>query len=99
MGHVKQDAMPVIRELAQFDRHSGNLLERLGFHHRALLKLLMTPATLVLGDMAMTRPIARWNAHWRAANRRPSWTGLQPDRVRHADHGGCANRAEIATVE
>lgn len=55
MGHVKQDAMPVIRELAQFDRHSGNLLERLVFNHRALFMLLMTLATLVLGYMGMTR--------------------------------------------
>lgn len=55
MGHVKQDAMPVIRELAQFDRHSGNLLERLVFNHRALFMLLMTLATLVLGYMGTTR--------------------------------------------
>ena len=55
MGHVKQDAMPVIRELAQFERHSGNLLERLVFNHRALFMLLMTLATLVLGYMGTTR--------------------------------------------
>ena len=41
MGHVKQDAMPVIRELAQFDRHSGNLLERLIFNHRRLVLFLV----------------------------------------------------------
>ena len=55
MGHVKQDAMPVIRELADFDRRSGNLLERLVFNHRALFMLFMTLATLVLGYMATTR--------------------------------------------
>ncbi|WP_323883279.1 efflux RND transporter permease subunit [Aeromonas caviae] len=55
MGHVKQDAMPVIRELAQFDRRSGNLLERLVFNHRAVFMLVMTLATLVFGYMATTR--------------------------------------------
>ncbi|WP_434662852.1 efflux RND transporter permease subunit [Aeromonas sp. NJAU223] len=55
MSHVKQDAMPVIRELADFDRRSGNLLERLVFNHRPLFMLLMTLATLVLGYMATTR--------------------------------------------
>ncbi|MGL5812081.1 MAG: efflux RND transporter permease subunit [Aeromonas sp.] len=55
MSHVKQDAMPVIRDLADFDRRSGNLLERLVFNHRPLFMLLMTLATLVLGYMATTR--------------------------------------------
>jgi uncharacterized protein len=55
MGHVKQDSMPVIRELAQFDRRSGNLLERLVFNHRPLFMLLMTLATLAFGYMATTR--------------------------------------------
>ena len=55
MGHVKQDSMPVIRELSAFDRHSGNLLERLVFNHRALFMLVMTLATLVLGYMGATR--------------------------------------------
>ena len=55
MGHVKQDSMPVIRELSAFDRHSGNLLERLVFNHRALFMLAMTLATLVLGYMGATR--------------------------------------------
>ena len=55
MSHVKQDAMPVIRDLADFDRRSGNLLERLVFNHRPLFMLFMALATLVLGYMATTR--------------------------------------------
>ena len=47
MGHVKQDSMPVIRELSAFDRHSGNLLERLVFNHRALFMLAMTLALVL----------------------------------------------------
>ena len=50
MGHVKQDAMPVIRnELADFDRRSGNLLERLVFATEPCSCSLPTLATLVLG--------------------------------------------------
>ena len=54
-------------------------------------------------DMAiavgMTRRIARQDARRRAANRRPSWARLQPDRARDADHGGCTDRSEIPAVE
>lgn len=28
MGNIKQDTMPVIRDVRDFDRHSGNRLER-----------------------------------------------------------------------
>ncbi|MGB4076015.1 efflux RND transporter permease subunit [Pseudomonas sp.] len=55
MGNLKQDSMPVIRELVDFDRSSGNRLERLVFNNRILFMLLMTLATLVLGYMAATR--------------------------------------------
>ncbi|MBF4559902.1 RND family transporter [Pseudomonas sp. p50] len=55
MGNLKQDTMPVIRELPDFDRRSGNLLERLVFNHRPLFMLLMALATVVLGYMAVTR--------------------------------------------
>jgi predicted RND superfamily exporter protein len=55
MGNLKQDTMPVIRELQDFDRRSGNLLERLVFNHRPLFMLLMALATVVLGYMAVTR--------------------------------------------
>ncbi|VVN79128.1 efflux RND transporter permease subunit [Pseudomonas fluorescens] len=55
MGNLTQDTMPVIRELSDFDRRSGNLLERLVFNHRPLFMLLMTLVTVVLGYMAVTR--------------------------------------------
>ncbi|KKX60984.1 efflux RND transporter permease subunit, partial [Pseudomonas putida] len=55
MGNIKQDAMPVIRELRDFDRRSGNLLERLVFNYRPLFMLLMAIATVMLGYMAVTR--------------------------------------------
>ncbi|MDQ0123463.1 putative RND superfamily exporter protein [Pseudomonas lini] len=55
MAHTKQDNMPVIRELRDFDRRSGNRLERLVFNYRPLFIALMTLITLVLGYMAVTR--------------------------------------------
>jgi len=55
MGNIKQDTMPVIRELRDFDRQSGNRLERLVFNYRPLFMLLMALATVVLGYMAATR--------------------------------------------
>ncbi|WP_412071757.1 efflux RND transporter permease subunit, partial [Pseudomonas fluorescens] len=55
MATTKQDNMPVIRDLRDFDRRSGNLLERLVFNYRPLFIVLMTLATLVLGYMAATR--------------------------------------------
>ncbi|VVQ24095.1 efflux RND transporter permease subunit [Pseudomonas fluorescens] len=55
MGNIKQDTMPVIRDLRDFDRCSGNRLERLVFNYRPLFMVLMTLVTLVLGYMAVTR--------------------------------------------
>ncbi|SFT80760.1 efflux RND transporter permease subunit [Pseudomonas marincola] len=55
MGNIKQDLMPVIRDLSDFDQHSGNRLERWVFNYRPLFMLLMTLVTLVLGYMAVTR--------------------------------------------
>ena len=55
MGNIKQETMPVIRDLRDFDRHSGNRLERLVFNYRPLFMLLMALATVVLGYMAATR--------------------------------------------
>ena len=46
MGNIKQDTMPVIRDLRDFDRQSGNLLERLVFNYRPLFMLLMTLVTV-----------------------------------------------------
>ncbi|MGA8134072.1 MAG: MMPL family transporter [Pseudomonas gingeri] len=55
MGTIKQDTMPVIRDVRDFDRRSGNRLERLVFNHRPLFMLLMALATVVLGYMGATR--------------------------------------------
>jgi predicted RND superfamily exporter protein len=49
------DRMPVVRELADFDRNSGNLLERLVFNHRLLVVVACALATVVLGYFAATR--------------------------------------------
>jgi predicted RND superfamily exporter protein len=49
------DQMPVVRDVAHFNRRSGNWLERLVFNHRAALVALCVLATLVLGWLAGTR--------------------------------------------
>ncbi|WP_060493091.1 RND family transporter [Pseudomonas sp. NBRC 111140] len=55
MAANRQDTLPVIRNLADFDPRSGNGLERLVFNHRLPFLLCMLLATLVLGFMALTR--------------------------------------------
>ncbi|MBD0681277.1 MULTISPECIES: efflux RND transporter permease subunit [unclassified Pseudomonas] len=55
MGNIQQDTMPVICNLQDFDRSSGNRLERWVFNHRPLFMLLMAVITLVLGYMMATR--------------------------------------------
>ncbi|WP_397447971.1 RND family transporter [Pseudomonas sp. NA-150] len=55
MGNIKQDTMPVIRHLRDFDRLSGNRLERWVFNYRPLFMLFMVIFTLLLGYMAVTR--------------------------------------------
>ncbi|HEN8799249.1 TPA: MMPL family transporter [Pseudomonas putida] len=55
MAATRQDTLPVIRNLADFDPRSGNGLERLVFNHRLAFLLCMLLATLVLGFMALTR--------------------------------------------
>ena len=49
------EAMPVVRELAEFDRGGGNLLERLVFNHRLAVVALCALATVALGWLAATR--------------------------------------------
>ena len=44
--------MPVVRDLAQFPRNSGNWLERAVFNHRLAVALACLVATLVLGFFA-----------------------------------------------
>jgi predicted RND superfamily exporter protein len=46
------DAMPVMASSADFDRRSGNLLERLVFNHRGILIGICAIVTLVLGMLA-----------------------------------------------
>ncbi|WP_407692974.1 efflux RND transporter permease subunit [Pseudomonas paeninsulae] len=55
MGKIKQDTMPVIRDLRDFDTSTGNLLERVVFNHRPLFVVLMALITVLLGYMAVTR--------------------------------------------
>ena len=49
------DAMPVVRQLADFDRRSGNLLERLVFNNRLAVVIVCAVATLILGFCAATK--------------------------------------------
>ena len=54
-AHTNLDAMPVVRELAEFDPRSGNRLERLVFNHRLAMVIVCTLVTIVLGYFAATR--------------------------------------------
>jgi predicted RND superfamily exporter protein len=54
MGTSQGGAMPVVRELAGFDRHSGSLLERAVFNHRLPMMLVCAVVTLVLAYLAVT---------------------------------------------
>ena len=49
------DQMPVIRGLADFDRKSGNLLERLVFNNRLAMVIVCAIITVVLGYFAATK--------------------------------------------
>ncbi len=49
------DQMPVVRHLADFDRNSGNLLERLVFNHRIAMLVVCAIVTAVLGFAAATK--------------------------------------------
>ncbi len=55
MRTTQADAMPVVRELAHFDRRSGNLLERMVFNHRLLVVLACAVMTLALAWLGATR--------------------------------------------
>lgn len=41
MANIKQDTLPVIRDLRDFDPRSGNVLERMVFNYRPLFMLFM----------------------------------------------------------
>src|SRR5438445_7494905 len=49
---ISNPAMPVIRDLRDFDPKSGNLAERFIFNHRAVALVFCLVATLVLGFFA-----------------------------------------------
>jgi hypothetical protein len=49
------DQMPVVRGLSDFDRRSGNLLERLVFNNRLAMVIVCALLTLALGYSAATR--------------------------------------------
>jgi predicted RND superfamily exporter protein len=51
-GHSEQTAMPVVRDPKDFDRRSGNMLERAVFNNRLLVLLACLVATVVLGFAA-----------------------------------------------
>ncbi|MDE4539689.1 RND family transporter [Pseudomonas sp. ITEM 17296] len=55
MANIKQDTLPVIRDLRDFDPRSGNVLERMVFNYRPLFMLFMVLVTGVLGYLALTR--------------------------------------------
>jgi predicted RND superfamily exporter protein len=49
------DQMPVVRSLADFDKRSGNLLERLVFNNRLAMVVVCAIITVVLGYIAATK--------------------------------------------
>ncbi|HMA47241.1 MAG TPA: hypothetical protein VKP11_08590, partial [Frankiaceae bacterium] len=51
------DAMPVVRDLRDFDPRSGGRLERLLFQHRPAVLALSVAVTIVLGWAAATRHV------------------------------------------
>src|SRR6476659_7447786 len=52
---TESEQMPVVRDLADFDRNSGTLLERLVFNNRLAMMVVCALVTLVLGYVATTR--------------------------------------------
>ncbi len=49
------DQMPVVRKLADFNRKSGSMLERLVFNHRLVFVVVCALATLAFGYFAATK--------------------------------------------
>ena len=52
---AQPETMPVVRDLADFDRNSGNRLERLVFNNRRLMLVVCALITLALSYFAATR--------------------------------------------
>jgi predicted RND superfamily exporter protein len=55
MGNNGIGEMPVISDIGQFDRNSGNWLERMVFNRRLALVVACTLATLAFGYLAFTK--------------------------------------------
>lgn len=51
-GHKENSAMPVVRDPADFDRQSGNILERFIFNNRVIFLVACLIATVLLGFAA-----------------------------------------------
>jgi hypothetical protein len=47
------DKMPVVRKLADFDRNSGSILERLVFNNRLVMVAICAVITVALGYVAV----------------------------------------------
>ncbi len=56
-GASTVDLMPVVRDPADFDRSSGNWLERFIFNHRLAVILVCALVTLLLGAHALKLPV------------------------------------------
>src|SRR5574337_1777823 len=56
-----QDRTPVVRSLSEFDRHSGNALERMIFNHRLAVVAICAVVTVVLAL------VAAWKLHLNAS--------------------------------
>ncbi|HSW82753.1 MAG TPA: RND family transporter, partial [Usitatibacter sp.] len=52
---LEPDAMPVVRDVRDFDRRGGNLLERLVFNNRLVVVVVCAILTVGLGYFAATR--------------------------------------------
>jgi predicted RND superfamily exporter protein len=52
---IETEQMPVVRDLADFDRKSGNRLERLVFNNRLAMVIICALVTFVLAYVAATR--------------------------------------------
>ena len=53
------EPMPVVRALADFDRNSGNALERLVFNHRRTVLVICAIVTVALALVAGARLVVR----------------------------------------
>ena len=63
-GHSENTAMPIVRELKDFDQQSGNALERFIFNNRILVFVACLIATVVLGAAASRSVVRAKFARW-----------------------------------